>query len=117
MSKQQYEDEILKQKAEKEEIRRKFQEIRSKIMETIKDRKQFEKDYLEIIKKQKRYWEDQLGNIDPEKDKNRYRELKENIRREKSLIIKIKEELNRIDEEFKMEMKHKQMEKEIENKD
>ena len=105
-------DKILNQMNKKEKIENEFQETHNKIIQTIKDRKRSEKEYLDIIKKQKKYWEGQLENTDPEKNKDRYNHLKENIKREENLIIQIKEELNRIDEQFKMEKEHQKIEEE-----
>jgi len=93
---------IINQWNKKEEIDNEFKNTNKKIMETVKNRQKTEKSYLDIIKKQKKYWEDQLKKIDPEINKNRYNELNENIEREKRLIKQIKEELDRIDKEFKM---------------
>jgi len=107
-------DRILNQRNKNEEIENKLQDTRDKILKTVIDRKKSEKDYLETIKKQKKYWEDQLKRTDPKEDKKRYDRIIENIDREKSLIIQIKEELNRIDKEFKMEIEHMQKEKERE---
>jgi len=102
----------LNQKNEQEELENKFQDIHKKIMKTVRDRKRSEEDYLEIIKKQKKYWEDRLKNTDPEKDKDRYNELEENIKREIKLIKQINEELSRIEEEYEMEREHKKREEE-----
>ena len=107
-------DRILNKRNKNEEIENKLQDTRDKILKTVIDRKKSEKDYLETIKKQKKYWEDQLKRTDPKEDKKRYDRIIENIDREKSLIIQIKEELNRIDKEFKMEIEHMQKEKERE---
>lgn len=105
-------DENDKIKHEMEKIEKEFQNTHEKILETLKMRKKVEKDYGNTIKMQKEYWESQLKYVDPLKDKNRYKELKENIRREENLLKQIKEEVNRINKEIKMEKEHKQSEKE-----
>lgn len=100
--------EILK----KEKIEKEFQNTHEKILETLKMRKKVEKDYGNTIKKQKEYWKSQLVSLDPLKDKNRYKYIKENIKREENLLTQIKEEVNRINKEIKMEKEHKKSEEE-----
>ncbi len=64
-------------------------------------------EYLDAVKKQMGYWTSQIENTDPEKDKERYNVIKKNIEMEKTHIKQIQDELNRINEELKMENEHK----------
>lgn len=105
-------DENDKIKHEMEKIEKEFKDTHDKILETLTERKKVEKDYGNTIKMQKEYWESQLKYVDPLKDKNRYKELKENIKREEDILKQIKEEVNRINKEIKMEKEHIQNEEE-----
>lgn len=84
----------------KEEVSR----TRISTLRTIKDRKRIEMEYLDAIKKQMGYWKSQMDITDPEKDKDRYDELKKNIESEKVHIKQVQSELNKINEEIKREM-------------
>lgn len=107
MSENTQDDVSLKDARKKEKIEKEIQDTRDKIFETLRNRKKFEKDYGKTIKKLKEYWESQLDNVDPKKDKNRYNEIKKNIEREKNVLKQIEEELNKINQEIKMEKEHK----------
>ncbi len=78
-----------------------YYKIRSTI-NIIKDRKRVEMEYLDAVKRQIGYWKSQINATDPEKDKERYNELKKNIESEKAHIKQVISELNRINEEIKM---------------
>lgn len=101
---------IGKQVRKYEKLEDRFEKTRSKIIETFKNRIKSEKDFLEVIEKQREYWKDRLKETDPQKDKDRYNELKEKIKSEETLIKQIKEELVKIDEKIKQE--HREAEKE-----
>lgn len=92
--------------SELENLQERYWDIHKSIVKTIKERERVEKEYLAVIKNQMKYWEDQLDNTDPLKNKKRYNELKKRIEVEKSLIKQIKEELVRIKEELKLEREH-----------
>jgi hypothetical protein len=77
------------------------------IVKTIKDRKRVEIEILSAVRKQMGYWKTQIENTDPEKDKERYNEIKKNIEMEKAHIKKIREEIDRITKEIKMEEEHR----------
>jgi len=78
---------------------------RSSVIRAIKDRKRVEMEYLDAVKKQMWYWKTQIDTIDSQKDEKRYNELKMNIESEKAHIRQVQDELNRINEEIKLEMK------------
>ena len=106
------EDERVDKQAQKQDtLEQRLQKTREEIIKTFKARKESEKDFLETIKKQKEYWKGQLKNTDPEKNKERYDELKEKINNEEKLIKQIEEEICRIDMELKQEERHKGAEK------
>jgi hypothetical protein len=102
---------IDKQALKQDTLEDQMQKIRNEIMETYRNRMKSEKDFLEVIKKQKKYWEDQLKDTDPQKNKERYDELEEKIESEKTLIKQIKEELNNLDKELGKEEEHKEKER------
>ena len=102
---------IDKQARKHDTLAERLQKTRDEIMKTYIGRKQSEKDFLEVIKKQKKYWEDQLKNTDPQKNKERYDELEEKIENEKTLIKQIKDELNNLDKELGKEEEHKEKER------
>lgn len=104
-------EKITKKAGELENIEKKYWDIHKAIVKTIKERERVEKDYLGIIKNQMKYWQGQLDNTDPLKNKKRYNELKERIEVEKSLINKIEEELCRIKEELKLEEEQEEKKK------
>ncbi|MGF7117767.1 hypothetical protein [Methanobacterium oryzae] len=79
----------MEEKSEREEIENKFQDIQYRIMKTVKDRKRSETDFLDTIIKQKKYWEDQLDNTDPE-DKKDIMNLKRTLLEKKTLLNKLK---------------------------
>lgn len=76
------------------------------IIRTIKDRKRVEMEYLGAVKRQIGYWNAQL-EITNSEDKDRYNELKRNIESEKEHIKQIEAELNKINEEIKVEVSKK----------
>ena len=87
-----------------EENKQKREEQQNKLhfnIRSIKDRKRVEMEYLDAVKRQIGYWKGQMEVIDPEKDENRYNELKKNIESEKTHIKQIEDELNRINEEIR----------------
>lgn len=104
-------EKITKKVDELENIEKKYWDIHKAIVKTIKERERVEKDYLGIIKNQMKYWQGQLDNTDPLKNKKRYNELKERIEVEKSLVNKIEEELCRIKEELKLEEEQEEKKK------
>jgi len=83
----------------------KYSKTRSSVIRAIKDRKRVEMEYLDAVKKQMWYWKTQMDATDPEKDKERYDELKKNIESEEAHIKQVQDELNRINEEIKQKMK------------
>ena len=89
-----------------EENKRKIEEQQNEThvnsVRTIKDRKRVEMEYLDAVKRQIGYWKGQIDITDPQKDKNRYDELKKNIENEKEHMKQIQDELNRINEEIKI---------------
>lgn len=101
---------INKQVRKHDTLAERMQKTRDEIIKTYMERKKSEKEFLEIIKKQKKYWEDQLKVTDPQKDKERYDELKGKIENEKTLIKQIKDELNSLDKEIGNEEEHKEKE-------
>lgn len=101
---------IDKQARKHDTLTERIQKTRNEIIKTYRKRKKSEKDFLEVIKKQKKYWEDQLNNTDPKENKKRYDELKGKIKNEETLINQIKEELINLDKEIEAEAKHKEKE-------
>lgn len=105
------EKERIKEQARKHDtLEERMQRTRDEIMKTYMERRVHEKEFLEVIRNQKKYWEDQLKNTDPEKNRERYDELKERIKNEKTLIKQIKEEIHDLNEELKKEKEHKEKE-------
>jgi 2,3-bisphosphoglycerate-independent phosphoglycerate mutase len=105
------EDEMIDKQVRKlETLEERLEKTRSEIIGTFKRRKESEKEFLEIIKKQKEYWEGRLKDTDPQKNKKRYSELEEKIKNEEMLIRQINEELDRIDEELEQERVHREQE-------
>lgn len=98
---------IDKQARKHDSLAERIQKTRDEIIKTYGERKKSEKDFLEVIKNQKKYWESQLKVTNPKKDKERYKELKEKIKSEETLINQIKDELNSIDKEIEKEKEHK----------
>ena len=90
-----------------EKIKEKAPKTRASMIRSIKDRKRVEIEYLDAVKKQMWYWKTQIEVTDPEKDEERYNEIKKNIESEKAHIEQVEDELNRINEELKLEMKNK----------
>ncbi|MGF7117768.1 vacuolar-type H+-ATPase subunit I/STV1 [Methanobacterium oryzae] len=82
----------------------KLNESRIHKMRVIKDRKRVEMEYLDAIKRQMGYWKGQIDTTDP-KDADRYNELKSNIESEKEHMKQVQKELNRINEEIKVQIK------------
>ena len=70
----------------------------------LKNMKRVEMEYLDAVKKQIGYWKNQIDNTDPQKDEDRYNELKKNSEKEKENIKQVQDELDRINEEIKREM-------------
>ena len=100
------EERMNEQASEQNKLEKRMQKIRDEIIETYRKRKKSEKDFLEVVENQKKYWEGQLRNVDPEKDKKRFNELKGKIKNEKTLIQQIKEELENLDKEIESEKRH-----------
>lgn len=91
-----------------EENKRKMEEQQNKAhfnIRSAKDRKRVEMEYLDAVKRQMGYWRSQIESTDPEKDQNRYEELKKNIESEKEHIKQIEDELNRINQEIEIYQK------------
>ena len=110
------EDEMIEEQADKHEaLEERIQKTRDEIIETYRQRKISEKDFLEIIENQKKYWESQLNNTDPQKDKERYNELKEKIKNEERFIVQIEEELTNLDKGLSKEKEHEEAEEEHKN--
>ncbi len=109
---EQEEERIGKQASKQGTLEEKLGKTRDQIIKTFKERRKSEKDFLEVIKKQREYWRGQLKNTDPQKDKERYDELKGKIKNEEKLIKQIEEELDNIDKEIEQEKEHKEAEKE-----
>ena len=96
-----------------ESLEERLEKTRKEIIETFKRRRESEKEFLEVIKKQNEYWKSRLKETDPKKDEKRYDELKEKIKNEKTLMGQIREELVRIDEELKQEREHRDRQKKL----
>jgi len=58
-------EKIMDESKKKQDLEKRFQETHNRIIETLKERKQFEKEYMVVIKKQKKYWNDRLKETDP----------------------------------------------------
>lgn len=100
----------IMEETKQKKIEEELSKTRINIIRTIKDRKRVEMEYLDAVKKQMGYWKSQMDNIDAEKDKERYNEIKKNIEMEKSHIKQILDELDRINEELKIENVHQKSE-------
>ncbi|HEX3014450.1 MAG TPA: hypothetical protein VHO92_09305, partial [Methanobacterium sp.] len=70
----------------------------------LKNMKRVEMEYLDAVKKQVGYWNNQIDVTDPQKDEDRYNELKKNAEKEKEHIRKVQDELNRINHEIEREL-------------
>ena len=70
----------------------------------LKNMKRVEMEYLDAVKKQIGYWNNQINAIDPQKDEDRYNELKKNTENEKEHIRQVQDELNRINHEIEREL-------------
>ncbi len=70
----------------------------------LKNMKRVEMEYLDAVKKQIGYWNNQIDTTDPQKDENRYNELKKNAEKEKEHIKQVQDELNRINEQIEREI-------------
>lgn len=71
----------------------------------LKDRKRVEMEYLDAVKKQIGYWNNQMAVTDQQEDEDRYNELKKNIEMEKKHIEHVQNELNRINDEIEREIR------------
>ena len=99
--------EIMEERKKQEKLKELLNKTRISIIKTIKERKRVEMEFLGAARKQMGYWKIQIENTDPEKDKERYNEIKKNIEMEKVHIKKIREEIDRITKEIKMEEEHR----------
>lgn len=70
----------------------------------LKNMKRVEMEYLDAVKKQVGYWNNQIDVTDPQKDEDRYNELKKNAEKEKEHIMQVQDELNRINHEIEREL-------------
>ncbi|MEN6552389.1 MAG: hypothetical protein ABFC34_05815 [Methanobacterium sp.] len=70
----------------------------------LKNMKRVEMEYLDAVKKQMGYWNNQINATDPQKDEDRYNELKNNAENEKEHIKQVQDELNRINQEIEREL-------------
>ncbi len=70
----------------------------------LKDMKRVEMEYLDAVKKQAGYWNNQINVTDPQKDEKRYNELKKNVEKEKEHIKQVQDELSWINEEIEREI-------------
>ena len=93
----------MPQKDYNKKVNEESSKTRIALIRSIKDRKRIEMEYLDAVKKQVGYWKNQIDATDPQKDENRYVELKKNIEREKEHIKQVQNELNRINEEIETE--------------
>ncbi|MGZ7043883.1 MAG: hypothetical protein ACXVHW_10660 [Methanobacterium sp.] len=96
---------IIEEKNKQKKMEKQLNKTRVNIIKTIKDRKRVEMEFLAAVKRQMGYWKNQLENTDPENDKERYLQLKDNVEMEKKHIKQIEEELDRINEEIKLMQK------------
>lgn len=102
-----YDKKINEEIDEQKKIRKQLDKTHNNIIKTIKDREKVEMEYLNAVNEQMKYWKDQINKIDAEKDKERYDELKKNIKMEEAHIKLIQEELDRINKEIKIEEENK----------
>ena len=70
----------------------------------LKNMKRIEMEYLDAVKKQIGYWNNQINASDLQKDENRSNELKKNAEKEKEHIKQVQDELNRINQEIEREL-------------
>lgn len=70
----------------------------------LKNMKRVEMEYLDAVKKQIGYWNNQINVTDSQKDEDRYNELKKNAEKEKEHIRQVQDELNRINQEIEREL-------------
>lgn len=70
----------------------------------LKNMKRVEMEYLDAVKKQIGYWNNQIDATDPQKDEDRYNELKQKAEKEKEHIGQVQDELNRINHEIEREL-------------
>ena len=70
----------------------------------LKNMKRVEMEYLDAVKKQIGYWNNQIEATDPQKDEDRYNELKQKAEKEKKHIGQVQDELNRINHEIEREL-------------
>ena len=70
----------------------------------LKNMKRVEMEYLDAVKKQIGYWNNQINATDPQKDEDRYNELKQKAEKEKEHIGQVQDELNRINHEIEREL-------------
>ena len=70
----------------------------------LKNMKRVEMEYLDAVKKQIGYWNNQIEATDPQKDEDRYNELKQKAEKEKEHIGQVQDELNRINHEIEREL-------------
>ncbi|MEL7670136.1 hypothetical protein [Methanobacterium sp.] len=70
----------------------------------LKNMKRVEMEYLDAVKKQMGYWNNQINATDPQEDEDRYNELKNNAENEKEHIKQVQDELNRINQEIEREL-------------
>ncbi len=88
-----------------QDYNKKVNEETSRIRITrLKNMKRVEMEYLDAVKKQIGYWNNQINAIDPQKDENRYNELKNKAENEKEHIRQVQDELNRINHEIEREL-------------
>ena len=102
-----YDKRIYEETSKLKKMEEQLNKTRINILKTVKERKRVETEYLDAAKKQIEYWKGRLDATDPEKDEERYNELKKEIEMEESHIKLIQDELNRINKEIKMETEHK----------
>lgn len=70
----------------------------------LKNMKRVEMEYLDAVKKQIGYWNNQINATDLQKDADRSNELKKNAEKEKDHIKQVQDELNRINQEIEREL-------------
>ncbi len=70
----------------------------------LKNMKRVEMEYLDAVKKQIGYWNNQINATDLQKDADRSNELKKNAEKEKEHIKQVQDELNRINQEIEREL-------------
>ena len=98
---------IMEERKKHEKLEKQLNKTSINIVKTNKDRKRVEIEFLGAARKQMGYWKTQIENTDPEKDIERYNEIKKNIEMEKAHIKKIREEVDRITKEIKRKEEYK----------